>query len=887
MGIFDNLFGKKKNAEHHFYLAIEYYKAGQFERALKELNTVIAINPYDYRALYQRGLCKARLGLLEQALKDFETVIELNPETQLLVDTYYNCGLAYEKLNQNDMAIEFYDKAITLKPDFAKAHCNKGAVLARSNKIKEAIKSLDLAISLNPNDAIAYYNRAICYSNLNEHEKALADFEAFLRVAPKGHPYIEMVNAHLKDLKNRIIEAKEKVLEGPKNREGPYIVSKWEVGMRIDGQYEIHDIKMGGMGVVYLCYDPKNIMPVAIKTLNEKYLQDKDSVDRFINEANAWVDLGKHKNIVMAYYVKYIESRPYIFLEYVGGDKYHGADLRGWISRKGLDLKTALNFAIQFCDGMIHAEKKFKEMGKSFVHRDIKPANIMVTRDRVVKVTDFGLVKCTLTSKDEIDLGRGWGTPPYMSPEQWLEFENIDTRSDIYSFGCVLYEMVCGIKPFTVPDTVHPDARIFFYKKKHIEELPLQPISIRPDCPLPLNALILKCLEKDPNKRYRNFKILRDELAEIYFRYTGEKVRDETEEELELWELGNKGNALITLGRYQEALDCFEKILKEDPTNIKALICKSAALLGLEKNEDAMKCCDDVLRINPEHIEAWSNKGSALVNLGKFNEAIECFDKGLQIEPEDVGLWINKGIALGLSGRNSEAIECCNKALAINDRLLEAWKCKSAALISLGQYNEAIECCNKAIQLFPHDPEIYLNRGKALGMSGSYYEAISDYEKFVELASSKPKYAEKVKEAREIISKIKSMCGEKQEWELLEKAKELNNQKRYREAIDYCDKVLKINPMSDTAWDEKVYALMGLGEIEAALECCNKAIKTNPNFVRVWSTRGFILAELMRYKEAIESFQKYIELAPPEYADGIQLAKEAIRLLEKKVKLSN
>ena len=444
MGIFDSLFGKEK-AEEHFHKAIAYYKAGMFSKALEELGRTLKKNPYDYRALYQRGLVHGKLGLIEQALKDFETVIKLNPETQLVVDAYYNCGLGYEKLNQNNKAIEYYDKAIALKPDFANAHCNRGAVYARSGKFKQAIKSLDRAIALNPKDALAHYNRATCYWNLYEYEKALADLETFLRLAPQGHPYIEDVNVLIKDLKSRIREAKGKI-ESPEDADGSiHHDGRWQVGMMIDGRYEIRDIKMGGMGVVYLCYDPKNIMPVAIKTFQDKYLKDKDSVDRFIYEANAWVDLEKHKNIVRAYYVENIEYRPYIFLEYVAGDKYYGADLRGWILRKGLDLKTTLNFAIQFCDGMIHAEKKFKEMGKPFVHRDIKPANIMVTKDRVLKVTDFGLVKSILTSQDEIDLGRGWGTFEYMSPEQWLDSENIDTRSDIYSFGCVLYEMVCGL----------------------------------------------------------------------------------------------------------------------------------------------------------------------------------------------------------------------------------------------------------------------------------------------------------------------------------------------------------------------------------------------------------------------------------------------------------
>lgn len=161
-------------------------------------------------------------------------------------------------------------------------------------------------------------------------------------------------------------------------------------------RYDVRYIRGGpgksGMGIVYLAYDRESDVPVAIKTFQDKFLGSPRAVENFKKEAEVWVELGKHKNIVRAYYVDIQFGRPYIFLEMVAGDEQYGADLSEWIGRRGFDLPLMLSFAIQFCRGMSHAEQRFKEMGRAFVHRDIKPENIMVTHDRGVKVTDFGLV---------------------------------------------------------------------------------------------------------------------------------------------------------------------------------------------------------------------------------------------------------------------------------------------------------------------------------------------------------------------------------------------------------------------------------------------------------------------------------------------------------------
>jgi serine/threonine protein kinase len=148
-------------------------------------------------------------------------------------------------------------------------------------------------------------------------------------------------------------------------------------------RYYVHEIHGGpgksGMGSTLLCaYDKEQEFPVAIKTFQDKFLLNLQSVERFKREAEVWIELGKHNNIVGAFWVEINLGRPYVFMEWVVGDESYGADLSKWIWRRGFEPPLMLNFAIQFCRGMGHAERCFKEMGRAFVHRDIKPANIMV-----------------------------------------------------------------------------------------------------------------------------------------------------------------------------------------------------------------------------------------------------------------------------------------------------------------------------------------------------------------------------------------------------------------------------------------------------------------------------------------------------------------------------
>ena len=170
----------------------------------------------------------------------------------------------------------------------------------------------------------------------------------------------------------------------------------WKPGDEILGLYRVEDvIETGGMGRVYIAHHKGWNVKLAIKSPNEMMLSDRNNFARVLREANSWTELGLHPNIAYCYYVRSIEDVPHIFVEYVDG-----GNLRQWIAEgKCIDYRVSLDLAIQFCHGMEHAHSK------GMIHRDIKPENVLMTKDGMLKITDFGLVRAGAVIAD----GKGRG----------------------------------------------------------------------------------------------------------------------------------------------------------------------------------------------------------------------------------------------------------------------------------------------------------------------------------------------------------------------------------------------------------------------------------------------------------------------------------------------
>lgn len=255
------------------------------------------------------------------------------------------------------------------------------------------------------------------------------------------------------------------------------------IGKKLDGRYEITElIGVGGMAEVYKGVDVIDNKPIAIKILKKEYAENEEFLRRFRNESKAIAVLS-HPNIVKIYDVGFSDKLQYIVMEYIDG-----ITLKEYIEEeKVLTWKDTVHFVIQILRALQHAHDK------GIVHRDIKPQNIMMFSDGTIKVMDFGIAKFA-REEGKTATDQAIGSVHYISPEQ-ASGSVTDAKSDIYSVGAMMYEMLSGRKPF---DSDNPVAIAVM----HMHDTPERPRAVNPDIPDGLEEIVLRAMEKAPEDRY-------------------------------------------------------------------------------------------------------------------------------------------------------------------------------------------------------------------------------------------------------------------------------------------------------------------------------------------------------------------------------------------------
>lgn len=261
----------------------------------------------------------------------------------------------------------------------------------------------------------------------------------------------------------------------------------------------------GGMSAVFLAHDERLQRDVAFKLMNPELALLRDVMARFMNEARmlARLDCTHVVRLLDAGVTRELGSAP---LPYMVLELLQGSTLRGQIDRGPAEPKRVVAWMLQVCEGLAAAH------AEGVIHRDLKPENLFLSVQpdgtQLVKVLDFGVARSLMPSQPVTSSGTGLGSPGYMSPEQLRDASAADERSDIWSLGVVMYELLSGVPPFHAPSTFELCARILAGGHQRLSE-------IRPDVPRPLAAIVDRCLELDPAERFPSVLELAEALAEL------------------------------------------------------------------------------------------------------------------------------------------------------------------------------------------------------------------------------------------------------------------------------------------------------------------------------------------------------------------------------------
>ncbi|HEX9047820.1 MAG TPA: tetratricopeptide repeat protein [Verrucomicrobiae bacterium] len=646
----------------------------------------------------------------------------------------------------------------------------------------------------------------------------------------------------------------------------------YDKGDFISERYEVQGtLGKGGFGVVYQVYGHETRQAGAVKTFRDELVNDPAVRDAFKNEALLWLNLGAHPFVVAARFVFEVEGRLFVEMELVTRDEFGRVSLADHLkhAQGPIAIGQTLTWAVQFCLGMEHARTR-----GITCHRDIKPGNILIRDDGILKISDFGLATAANFAWQQMSVrggsllgqragagggrgeygfsfmqagAKGWcGTPGYLAPEVYRG-EGADIRSDIFSFGVVLWQMAAG--SVTLPHV--PSQRVNggeFLRLIYEQQM----MGRWPTVAGPLAPVIARCLHPNPAERWQDFRQLRAALEPMLKQATGTTIEIPAVQEHTAAFWCNRGASLAALNRPGEAITCcdralalnsqfveawyhkgislshldrhphalasYDRALVLDPRHKRALGKKAGSHYQLGEFQDALDACDQALAIDPNFEVALLYRGLALGRLGRWEEAIASYERALLLKPQDNMIRNSIGSYLSALGRHQEAMKYYDQILADDPGSRHGWIGKVAALVGLGQHRDAMAVCERILATDPRDRNVHFYRGISLAALGKKQAAVV----------------------------------------------------AYRQAV-------AIDPKRVSAWFNLGALLSLLGQPKEALACYDQVVAMDSQDAAAWFNRGVILEKMRHTQQAVLNYRKCIEVAPA----NADLRAKAQRKLEK------
>ncbi len=682
-------------------------------------------------------------------------------------------------------------------------------------------------------------------------------------------------------------------------------------GSTFAGRYQIiEELGKGGMGRVYKAHDTKIKEKIALKLIKPEIAKDKKTIERFGNELRLARKI-RHKNVCGMFDLGEEKGTHYLTMEFVPGE-----DLRSSIRRFGqLPIGKSISIAKQICEGLAEAHRL------GVVHRDLKSNNIMIDKEGNVRIMDFGIAR-SLEAKGITGAGVMIGTPEYMSPEQ-VEGKEVDQRSDIYSLGILLYEMVTGGVPFE-GDTP------FTIGVKQKSERPQNPKELNTQISDDLNRLILRCLEKEKVKRYQSAGEVRSDLTNIErgIPATDQVVSKKEPKTVKITEIKLKklilygGTAILLilavvigislLTRHPKTINSiavlpFENI-DNDPDmeylcegitdnlidklsqlkSLKKVIARSSVfrykgkeidpkIVGQELDVDALLMSrasqsGDELSISVELVKTvdnshiWGNKYRR-----KIREILDVQKEISNAITENLRLKLTENEVKSLAQNyteNRDAFQAYLKGRYYWNKRTEE------------NFYKAITCFNQAIEMDPNYALAYSGIADSYNMLGSY-ACLPPKEAFPRAKQAATKALElddKLAEAHTSLAFIESGF----DWDFpsaensFKNALDLNPNYstahfwygydlaeigRMDEGLIELKRAQELDPLSLVINSHLAWLHYLSFDYESAIKQCKKVLEMDPNFAHVHAVLGRVYVQKSSFDLAIEEFQKAIDLS--------------------------
>src|SRR6266702_1330841 len=586
----------------------------------------------------------------------------------------------------------------------------------------------------------------------------------------------------------------------------------------------------GGFGAVYMAQDMQlGNRLLALKEMSQSGLSQQEmgeAAENFKRETHLLAGL-MHPNLPSIYDHFSEAGRWYLVMDYIGGQT-----LEEYVKTQGgkLPVKEVLDIGIQICTVLEYLHTRQPPI----IFRDLKPANILLTPERHLYLIDFGIARHFKPGqiKDTI----AFGSPGYAALEQYGKTQST-ARSDIYSLGATLHQLLTGIDPSQTPFQFVP------------LQLQGQPILSE------FERLIMQMLEMNKEKRPDSMLAVKQELQ----RMAGKQVAGQMislqhgnsmqsvslpssslfpaqigiyeAHQTATWQWLDKGSDLSKAKRYEQALAAYEQAIRLCPHDANTYNLKGNMLRELKRYEEALAAYEQAIQLDPKLATAYNTKGSILVMLNRYEGALTAFEQALQLDPNLIAAYNLRKKILDVRKGLGEVLAPIQR----NQRLAAAYCTKGRQLCNLNRYQEALTITEQAIRLNPHNASIYNLKGDVLNNLKRYQQALDAYEQAIQLD---PNLA--------ISHSNKGFM--------------LYSLRRHGEALVACEQALQLDPNNASFYANKCLALHHLKRYQEALVVCDQALQLDPNLAIAYYNKGSVLERLGKSKEAKQAYEKAQQL---------------------------